>query len=45
MQANNHLHKISPEKVVRGEKAWGKNVIVKHIDRNTNKPELATAGI
>jgi len=22
MQANNHLHKISPEKVVRGEKAW-----------------------
>ena len=22
MQANNHLHSISPEKVVRGEKAW-----------------------
>ena len=22
MQANNHLHKISPEKVIRGEKAW-----------------------
>ena len=22
MQANNHLHKISPEKVVRGENAW-----------------------
>ena len=29
MQANNHLHKISPEKVVRGEKAWeeGKKLI------------------
>ena len=29
MQANNHLHKISPEKVVRGERAWeeGKKII------------------